>query len=133
MVDTSQTVKSLGQLTRIKGRVVAEEDVVLLGEFEGSIEAPRHKVTVGLTAHLTSTIRAREVVIHGTVKGSLTASERVVILQQAHVTGDIRTERIHIEDGARFEGSVSMGASEKALTAAAGVVAEGPSFLVMDA
>ena len=130
-----QQSPSLGKLTAIKGRVTAEEDVFFHGALDGFVEAPKHKVTVGPTAHLTGDVWAREVVVYGTVDGNLAAAERIEILHQAKVTGDARASRILIEDGAYFQGSIDVVPASspipKKLPERAGVITEGPSFLVV--
>jgi len=126
---------SVGKLTEIKGRVTAEEDVLFYGALEGFVEAPAHKVVVGPTAHVTGDVWAREVVVYGTVDGNLEAAERIQILRQAKVTGDARTCRILIEDGAYFQGSIDIVAegnpAPKRRPEKPPVILEGPSFLAV--
>ena len=125
---------SLGKLTSIKGQVTAAEDFCFLGSLEGFVDAPAHKVTVGPSAHLTGDVIAREVVIYGTVDGNVAAAERIEILHQAKVTGDVRTTRIMIEDGAYFQGSVDLvpaGSPIQKKRVEKAVITEGRTFMVV--
>jgi cytoskeletal protein CcmA (bactofilin family) len=132
---TEDSGPTLGKLTRIKGQVTAAEDVFFFGALEGFVDAPAHKVTVGPSAHLTGDVSAREVVVYGTVDGNLAAVERIEILHQAKVTGDVRTTRIMIEDGAYFRGSVDLvpvgSPIPKKRPENARVITEGRTFLVV--
>jgi len=66
-------------------------------------------LTVGPNAHVKADIDAREIVVRGRVEGKLDGSERVQIWHTAKVSGDIRSQRIAIEDGAEFRGKVEAG------------------------
>jgi cytoskeletal protein CcmA (bactofilin family) len=64
-------------------------------------------------------IRAREIVVYGTVQGNLQASERVEIKKHAKVIGDLKAQRPVIEDEAYFKGNVETIRAETPKTAAA--------------
>jgi cytoskeletal protein CcmA (bactofilin family) len=53
-------------------------------------------------------VKAREVVALGTIQGNVEATEKIEIRKDAKLTGDIRTARIIIEDGAYFKGSIDI-------------------------
>jgi len=57
---------------------------------------------------VSATVKAREVVALGTIKGNVEATEKIEIRKDAKLTGDIRTARIIIEDGAYFKGSIDI-------------------------
>jgi cytoskeletal protein CcmA (bactofilin family) len=101
-----------GALT-IKGEITGRDDLVVDGELEGLIRLDGGKVTVGPTGRVTANIEAREIVVRGTVKGSLQARERVQIGPTGCATGDIATRRIFIEDGAEIHGKVEIVRAEE--------------------
>ncbi len=96
----------LGRSILIHGRVTGKEDLVIDGRVEGDIELPENRLTVGASGHVQGGIRAREIVVHGTVHGNLEASERVEIKKNARVMGDLKAQRPVIEDEAYFKGNV---------------------------
>jgi cytoskeletal protein CcmA (bactofilin family) len=51
-------------------------------------------------------IEAREIKIHGSVEGHVTAEARILLRSSCEVTGTLASPRIAIEDGARFSGRV---------------------------
>jgi cytoskeletal protein CcmA (bactofilin family) len=48
------------------------------------------------------------VVALGTIQGNVEAADKIEIRKDAKLTGDIRTARIIIEDGAYFKGSIDI-------------------------
>ncbi|MFQ5664122.1 MAG: polymer-forming cytoskeletal protein [Terriglobia bacterium] len=98
----------LGQTLSVKGELVGNEELTLDGEFEGSIDLGKNSLTVGPRGRVQADIRAREIVIEGTVRGSLRASDRLQIAKSGNVVGDLVAARIVIEDGAYFKGSIDI-------------------------
>jgi len=67
-----------------------------------------HRLTIGPNGKVVATIKAREIVVLGTVHGNIETREKIDIRKDAKVVGDIRTARIVIEDGAYFKGSIDI-------------------------
>ena len=98
----------IGTLVLIKGLLLSREDVYLNGQMEGTVEVPECRLTIGPEGRLQANIRAREIVVHGTIRGTVEAGEKIDIRQDAKLVGDIKSGRIIIEDGAYLKGSVDM-------------------------
>jgi cytoskeletal protein CcmA (bactofilin family) len=98
----------VGTDLRIKGELSGNEDLLVEGTVEGPIRLADHKLTIGPSGKLTSDVVAREIIVHGSVKGNLRASERIEIMKNGSVFGDLTTARILIEDGASFKGSIEI-------------------------
>jgi cytoskeletal protein CcmA (bactofilin family) len=98
----------VGTGLRIKGELSGKEDLLVEGTVEGPIHLADHRLTVGPSGKLTSDVVAREIIVHGNVKGNLRASERIEIMKNGSVVGDLTTARILIEDGASFKGSIEI-------------------------
>lgn len=97
---------TIGKNLAVVGQISGKEDLVIDGRLEGDVDLPENRLTVGPTGHLQGRVRAREIVIHGTVQGNLEASERVEIRKNAKVIGDLKAQRPVIEDEAYFKGNV---------------------------
>jgi cytoskeletal protein CcmA (bactofilin family) len=106
---SSNSVASLSPGIRIKGEITGSEDLFIDGNVEGKVTFRNAVLTVGPNASVKGDIDAREIVIRGRVEGKLDGSERVQIWHSAKVNGDIRSQRIAIEDGAEFRGKVEAG------------------------
>jgi cytoskeletal protein CcmA (bactofilin family) len=102
-------VACLSQGIRIKGEITGSEDLFIDGNVEGKVTFRNAVLTVGPNASVKADIEAREIVIRGRVEGKLDGTERVQIWSTAKVSGDIRSQRIAIEDGAEFRGKVEAG------------------------
>jgi cytoskeletal protein CcmA (bactofilin family) len=96
---------------RIKGTIIADEDVYIDGDVQGSLSVPGHRLTVGELAYIDADTIAREVVVYGAHQGGLCAFERIEIKKHASVAGDVATAKIVIEDGANFKGVISADAA----------------------
>ena len=99
---------SIGKSVMIKGQIISREDLYLDGELEGTVELNEHRLTIGPNGRVQANVKAREIVIIGTIHGNVEASEKLEIRKEAKLVGDIRTARIVIEDGAYFKGSIDI-------------------------
>ena len=84
------------------------EAVLVEGRVEGAIELGGHALTVGRSGKVAASIVARSVVVAGEVRGSITASERVVLEGECTVEGDIAASRLEITDGAEVRGEMAV-------------------------
>jgi cytoskeletal protein CcmA (bactofilin family) len=97
----------LGATLRFKGDLVADEDLVVQGQIEGSILHSR-SLTIGADGGMKGDIRARRIVIEGSVTGDLYALECVTVRATGRVRGSIYAPRVAIAEGAEFNGRVDM-------------------------
>src|SRR5713101_2385031 len=106
---TIRTPASLGPGLKIKGELIGDEDLKLEGKIEGAISLGGHRLSVGSTAHIHADIVAREVVVAGEVIGNVNAPDRIELKKGGSVVGDLTTNRLVIEDGAIFKGTIEIG------------------------
>jgi cytoskeletal protein CcmA (bactofilin family) len=99
---------TVGKAVKLVGQIFSREDLYIDGEVEGTVEALEHKLTIGPNGTVRATIKAREVVALGSIHGNVEATDKIEIRKDAKLTGDIRTARIIIEDGAYFKGSIDI-------------------------
>jgi len=93
----------------IKGELIGHEDLKLEGKIEGAISLGGHRLNVGSTAHIHADILAREVVVTGEVIGNVNAPDRIELKKGGPIVGDLTTNRLVIEDGAIFKGTIEIG------------------------
>ena len=106
--DSTPGPASIGKAVKISGQIYSTEDMYVDGDVEGTLEVQAHRLTVGPNGKLRCHVKAREVVIFGNVQGKVDADEKIEVRKDASVVGDVTTERIVIEDGAYFKGSVDI-------------------------
>ena len=104
----NQEQATIGKSLVIKGEVTGSESLYIDGRVEGAINLPGNRVTVGRNGQVQANINAKEVVVLGKVKGNVTASDRVDIRNEGSLGGDVVCQRISIEDGAWFKGSIDI-------------------------
>ena len=103
----------LGPTLRFKGELAADEDLLIQGQLEGSIEHTR-SLTIGTEGGVKGNIRARTVIIDGTVEGDIHGIESVTVRETARVRGNIFAPRVSLADGAKFTGRIDMDSAESA-------------------
>jgi len=106
--ETRGSAATIGKAVKVVGQIFSREDLYVDGDVEGTIEALEHKLTVGPNGTVQAAVKAREVVALGSIKGNVEATDKIEIRKDAKLTGDIRTARIIIEDGAYFKGSIDI-------------------------
>lgn len=94
----------IGEGSEFKGEFKINGLLRIDGKFKGTIETDG-KVLIGKTGEATTDIRARVVVIGGTVRGNIFANERVILLTSGHIKGNIITPSLIMEEGVTFEGN----------------------------
>jgi cytoskeletal protein CcmA (bactofilin family) len=94
---------------RIKGEVTGKEDLFVDGTLEGKLELGNSSCTIGPNGKVKADISAREVIVRGHVDGKIDGTERVQLWNTGRVAGEVRTERLAIEDGAILRGKVEAG------------------------
>ena len=97
---------------RIKGEITGKEDLFIDGTVEGKLNLGNASVTVGPNGKVKADVFAREVVVRGNVDGTIEGTERVQLWNSGRVTGEVRTERLAIEDGALLRGKVEAGKAQ---------------------
>jgi cytoskeletal protein CcmA (bactofilin family) len=103
----------IGRSISIVGEVKGEEDLLIQGRVEGSVDLRNQSVTVGEGGRVKADITGRIVAVEGEVEGNLQAEEQVILRSSARVKGDITAPRVVLEDGASFRGLVDMGDREQ--------------------
>lgn len=106
--ETQRGVAVIGKSVMIKGQIISREDLTIDGELEGTIEAQEHRLTIGTNGRVQAGVKAREVVVLGSINGNVEATDKIDIRKDAKLVGDIKTARIVIEDGAFFKGSIDI-------------------------
>ena len=111
----SKKPATIGSSIVIHGDVTGEEDLVVDGSIEGTVNFKDNNLVVSENGRVTANINARIIRVDGEVKGELFGSEQVVISPSGKVMGDIRAPRVVLEDGCTFKGSVDMETDQRSI------------------
>jgi cytoskeletal protein CcmA (bactofilin family) len=91
----------------IRGELEFETYVRVDGRIEGTVRS-KAELVVGEGGAVEGELEVARCVIGGEVRGTIRASEQVMLHATAKVWADIQTPALVMEDGAFLEGSVSM-------------------------
>ncbi len=108
----SPTVNLIGNHTFIKGDVKLDGDIRIDGTLIGSVNS-KGKVVVGITGNIEGEIICKNADISGNIKAKVTVSELLSLKSTAKLTGDVTTNKLSIEPGAKFSGSCNMNDPEQ--------------------
>lgn len=95
------TFSVLGADLSIRGDIAASADLHIDGRIEGDIACAA--LVQGESSEITGNVQAESARLAGTVRGSITARE-LVILQSARIHGDVHYDALTIEQGAQVDG-----------------------------
>ncbi len=73
----------IGKSVSIKGNIFSQEDLTIEGEVEGSVELKENRLTVGPNGRVQAGVKAREIVVLGTINGNVEATEKIDIRKEA--------------------------------------------------
>lgn len=97
----------LGPTLSFKGELKAEEDLLIRGKIEGSIEHTSN-LTIGEDGKVKANIKAEFIAVEGKVEGDLTAAKSVVIKDTADIEGNIYSPTVSLHEGSTFNGKIDM-------------------------
>lgn len=99
---------AIGPSIHIDGDVRGEEDLIIEGEVNGTVQLKNNSLTIGPQGKIRADVYAHSIFVDGSIEGDLYGSERVHIRKSAQVRGNVTSPRVSLEDGAKFKGSIEM-------------------------
>jgi len=117
---TSQQSNTLSSDVEITGSIKFQTDLFIDGKVEGEIISPGN-LTLGEHAEVNGEIKTKSIIVQGNVKANITVEDRCELKAGSMLTGDLKSARLIIEDGATFIGKSEVtpkGARKPEFTAA---------------
>jgi cytoskeletal protein CcmA (bactofilin family) len=96
----------------IRGELEFENSFRIDGRVEGGVRS-RAELVVGKDGTVEGEVEVARCLVGGQVRGTIRASEQVVLHPTARVWADIQTPALVMEEGAFLEGKVNMEAAGK--------------------
>lgn len=93
--------------TEFDGELSFSRSLQINGKFKGEITSGGYLV-IGESAEIKANIKAKTVIIKGTVYGNIEAENRLELHVNGKLYGNIRTAQLKIADGVVFEGRCEM-------------------------
>ena len=91
----------------LKGTLWAKGIVHFDGDFEGEIHSTTH-ISVGKAAKILGNIKAHDVTSKGYIQGNLLAKNKVLLMDESWLIGDIAAYHLIIGEGSKFNGNCTM-------------------------
>lgn len=92
--------------SKVEGKLNFEGTARIDGQIDGEILAK--DLIIGESALVTAQIKAASIIVAGTVKGAIIASQRIEIRATAKISGKITSPILVVHEGAAFEGHCAM-------------------------
>ncbi len=104
----SQSINLIGAGTVIEGDIKSNGDIRIDGTIKGTLTV-KGKLVVGTSGIIEGEVTCQNADVSGTIKAKITVSDLLSLKSSSKLTGDIVAGKLHIEPGANFSGSCSMG------------------------
>jgi cytoskeletal protein CcmA (bactofilin family) len=124
ILDTPRLGTTIGPHVTIKGDIRSEEDLLIDGQVEGTLDLGLHRLVVGPNAQIQARITAREVEVQGVMHGNVEVVEKIILRKTSKVIGDLKMAGVVIEDGANFKGMIDIIRPEDEAPPAPAVIAK---------
>ncbi len=89
---------------KITGTIKFDGQMRIDGMVDGKIITNNGELVIGETCTVKATIKTKSAIIEGRVDGKITASDKVVLKQKAHLIGDLQAKTLVVEEGVVFAG-----------------------------
>ncbi|MBN2401439.1 MAG: polymer-forming cytoskeletal protein [Spirochaetes bacterium] len=103
---------TIGEGSVFEGKFYISGSLRIDGKFEGEIKTDEELV-VGPTGKVKTNIKAKSVVVSGTVIGNIAAEKEVILMETARVSGDIETPILTIQKGVITQGHITITGGQK--------------------
>ncbi len=119
----------IGEQTSFEGTLTSKDNISIYGGVKGKIEC-QGRVVVGESGNIEADILANDVMVSGKVTGNVIAKNRLEISPTGILQGDIKTSRMIMQDGSRFDGHCEMMIEAKPAIKEKAKVADVPQALL---
>ena len=96
----------IGRTMDINADIDSDENLTIVGKVKGNINVGSTLI-IGRSGSVNADIKAAVVRIYGTVKGNIFASDKVEIHSYGRHTGNIKSQKLVVEEGAVLNGYVN--------------------------
>jgi cytoskeletal protein CcmA (bactofilin family) len=105
-MDTGAPGSFIGRTMTIEADITSAEDVAIEGKVTGNLSVSK-TLTIGKNGVVKADITAGIVRIFGEAKGNIIASDKVEIMAQGRYTGNIKSQKLVVAEGAILNGTIN--------------------------
>lgn len=103
----SQNINRICHSTEVIGSINTSGDMRIDGVLKGDLTS-KGRVVIGETGRIKGDLVCKNVDVWGSFEGKMTVSESTNFKTMAVIIGEIKTTKLYIEAGAKFNGSCTM-------------------------
>lgn len=100
----------IGKGSSFEGTLNVHSTLRVDGRIKGNVKTS-DSLVIGKEGSINGEVEVRNAIIGGKLKGKLVASGKVVLEANSVFSGELKTTKLVIDEGAVFEGNCSMGAT----------------------
>lgn len=104
---SSVDVSILSSGVKVEGKLYSEGNMRIDGKVFGDVTV-NGNLTLGDGSSIEGEVKAMNVTLSGTVKGTVEANEKVILESSASLFGDLTAKILVVEAGAKFDGKSNM-------------------------
>jgi cytoskeletal protein CcmA (bactofilin family) len=98
--------------TTFSGKLKSDSNLFIEGDFDGELEA-QATIFIADTAHVKADVRATDVVVAGSLTGTVNATNRFQAMPSAHVSGEIHSAILVVEPDSSINCRFAMNTREE--------------------
>ena len=97
----------IGPDAKIKGPINLEQGIIVYGQVIGDV-ITRGAIRIAKDGKVEGNVKGSNVILSGTIIGHVKSEGSVTLKKTSKLKGDISYRKLHIEDGAQFEGQCDL-------------------------
>ena len=97
----------IGPDANINGPIKLKQGIIIYGKVYGDINT-RGSIRIAKDGIVNGNIKCSNIVLGGTIIGDIQSKGSVTLKRTSKLKGDISYRKLHIEDGAKFEGQCDL-------------------------
>ena len=97
----------IGPDANVNGPITLEQGIIIYGKVYGDIST-NGSIRIAKDGIVNGNIKCSNIVLGGTIVGDIQSEGSVTLKSTSKLKGDISYRKLHIEDGAKFEGQCDL-------------------------
>ena len=97
----------IGPDAKVNGPIMLEHGIIIYGQVYGNVST-RGSIRIARDGVVNGNVKCSNIVLGGTIIGDIQSEGSVTLKSTSKLKGNISYRKLHIEDGARFEGQCDL-------------------------
>ena len=107
----SNELNFIGAGTYLEGNIETKGSLRIDGKVKGTVKSG-DTLTVGVSGEIIGEIYVKNAIVGGRIEGNVHIEQKLVLESTSSLTGNLRTSKLIIDEGAFFSGKSQMGAGQ---------------------